>query len=146
MSWKRGKEMGGRERRQHPRVPFRAPAFLHRESEMVYGEVRDISRNGMYLSVRGDHAPDENAHVSVYLLSGSITLSVTVPGRIVRRGSDGIGFMSTHIDPLAILSYKSILSFSGYDPPQAMEEFLSHVLPQAEETGGLPVPDPLFAN
>ncbi|CAG0981445.1 PilZ domain-containing protein [Geobacter sp.] len=117
--------MGSMERRRHPRVPFSAPAFLEKDSRITYGEVRDISLHGLYLSVRGDHEPDEEALVSIYFLSGSSTLTITVPGRIVRSGSDGIGFASPHLDPLQLLSYESVLSF-GYDPPQLMEEFLSH--------------------
>lgn len=117
--------MGQLERRRHPRVPFSAPAFLEKDSRVTYGEVKDISLHGLYLSVRGDHEPDEEALVSIYFLSGSATLTITVPGRIARTSEDGIGFTSPHLDPLQLLSYESIFSF-GHDSPHLMEEFLSH--------------------
>lgn len=117
--------MGQSERRRHPRVPFSAPAFLERDSRITYGEVKDISLHGLYLSVRGDHEPGMEALVSIYFLNGTSTLTITVPGRIVRTSGDGIGFASPHLDPLQLLSYESIFSF-GYDPPHLMEEFLSH--------------------
>ena len=117
--------MGQYERRRHPRVPFSAPAFLEKDSRVTYCEVRDISHHGLYLSVRGDHEPNKDALVSIYFLSGTSTLTITIPGRIVRTGTDGIGFASPHLDPLQLLSYESVFSF-GYDPPQLMQEFLSH--------------------
>ncbi|QSV47033.1 PilZ domain-containing protein [Geobacter benzoatilyticus] len=117
--------MGQFERRHFPRVPFSAPAFLQKDSIITFGEVRDISLHGLYLSVRGDHKPDEDALVSIYFLNGTSTLTITMPGRIVRTGTDGIGFASPHLDPLQLLSYESVLSF-GYESPQLMEEFLSH--------------------
>lgn len=129
--------MGSIDRRQHERVPFRAPAFLHQGKKVIFGEIRDISRNGLYLSVRGDHEPNRETDVTIYILKGTLTLSITVPGRIVRRGSDGIGFSSPYIDPLALLSSKSLLSYSDHDPALAMEEFISRVLPTFEPVSPL---------
>jgi len=118
------------ERRRYPRIAFEAPAFLHKEANLMFGAVKDVSLNGMYLSVRGEHVRDEEAVVSIYLLKGPATLSVTLPGRIVRQGADGIGFNSPHIDPYTLLNFESILSHNSQDSPQLMAEFFSYISSQ----------------
>ncbi|RNC71733.1 MAG: PilZ domain-containing protein [Desulfuromonadales bacterium] len=119
--------MESSDRRKHPRVPFKAPAFLEHNAKVVYGEVRDISLHGMYMNVRGEYTAEEEADISLYFLRGPVTLSVTVPGRIARIGEDGIGFKSSHIDPLMLLSLESLLTFDSQDSPGILEDFIATV-------------------
>lgn len=114
------------EQRHHDRLPFNAPMFLCKRGQRHFGEVENISQNGMFVSVSGKHLPGEYAEVSIYLLRGFAALSLTIPGRIVRQGNDGIGFQSDHIDPSSLLCYASLLNLHRKDTPQLMEEVLDY--------------------
>lgn len=115
------------ERREHQRLAFTAPAFLEKDARVFFGQVRDISLHGMFLAVHGAHRREEDATISVYFISGPITLSVTVPGRVVRTGSDGIGFSSPHLDPSLLLTCESLLQHEGESPEQFMADFYEFV-------------------
>lgn len=115
------------EQRHHDRIPFNAPIILRNRGQRHFGEVENISQNGMFVSVSGKHIPGEYAEISIYLLRGFAALSLTIPGRIVRQGKDGIGFKSDHIDPSNILCYASLLNLHCKDTPQLMEDVLDYV-------------------
>lgn len=114
------------ERRNYDRIPFNTPAFLNTRGKRFVGEVENISQKGMYVSVSGELDPDEYAEVSISLLRGSAALTLTIPGRIVRQGNDGIGFKSQYIDPSDILCYASLLDLPRKDSPQLMEDVFSY--------------------
>lgn len=114
------------EQRNHDRIPFNAPVFLHNRGQRHFGEVENISRNGMFVSVGGKHVSGEYAEISIYLLRDFATVSLTIPGQIVRQGSDGVGFQSNHIDPFHLLSYASLLELHRTDSPQLIEDILDY--------------------
>lgn len=78
------------------------------------------------MAVDGKYAPGEQAEISIYLLKGFTTLSVIIPGRIVRQGEDGIGFASNYVDPFALLCYESLLMLDRHNPSQFMQDFLDY--------------------
>ncbi len=80
----------------------------------------------MYMAVDGKFALGEQAEISIHLLEGLATISVTIPGRIVRQGEDGIGIASDYIDPFALLSYESLLMLNRHNPSQFMQDFLDY--------------------
>lgn len=114
------------EKRTHIRIDFNVSAFLLKEGKRIFGEVKNVCHNGIYMAVDGKHVPGEYAEISVYLLSGVSTVSVTIPGHIVRQGEDGIGFASACIDPFALLCYEALLELNRLSPPLLMEEFLDY--------------------
>lgn len=114
------------EQRDYNRIPFNAPVFLNTRGKRLFGEVENISQTGMYVSVSGKHALGEYAEVSILLLRSFATLTLNIPGRIVRQGNDGIGFKSQYIDPFDILCYASLLDLPRKDSPQLMEDVFSY--------------------
>ncbi|BDV44595.1 hypothetical protein GURASL_35180 [Geotalea uraniireducens] len=115
------------ERRKHQRLTFSAPAFLEKDTRVFFGQVKDISQQGMFLAVHGDHRSEEDAAVSIYFISGPITLSVTVPGRVVRSGSDGVGFSSPHLDPYLLMTCESLMKHEGEAPERFMADFYEFI-------------------
>lgn len=114
------------EHRNYDRIPFNAPVFLNKNGKRLFGEIENISQTGMYVSVTGNHAPGEYAEVSILLLRGFATLTLTLPGRIVRQGHGGIGFKSEYVDPSNLLCYASLLNLYRKDSPKLMEDVLGY--------------------
>lgn len=114
------------EKRDNLRIDFNAPAFLLKKGKRIFGEVENISKNGIYMAVDGKHLQGERAEILVYLLRGFSTISVTIPGCIVRQGEDGIGFASAYIDPSALLSYEALLHHEWHNSKSLMQDLLDY--------------------
>lgn len=115
------------ERRKYQRLAFSAPVFLEKDARVFFGQVKDVSREGAFLAVHGEHRTAESAAISIYFISGSITLSVTVPGRVVRTAADGVGFNSPHLDPSLLLTCEALLRHEKGGSERFMADFYEYV-------------------
>ena len=115
------------ERRKHRRICFNAPVFIEGKENANFGEVNDISYKGAFIRTSGLFVPDENVVTSIYFVEGGSTLSVTMPGKIVRTTNDGVGFFSPHLDIYSILHFEHILAFNYGDSEKLTNDFYEYV-------------------
>lgn len=115
------------EKRKYTRIPFHAPVFINSDDKTVYGEVRNISHKGMYVQTGGEFRENEQVLVSVYFLEGPTTISITVPGTIVRLGGGGMGLSSPHIDAHTFIHFEYLIANDRGKPQQLMDDFYEYV-------------------
>jgi PilZ domain-containing protein len=115
------------ERRRYRRINFRAPVFIESGNEITFGEVDNISNKGAFIRVSGSYAPDDPIVASIYFLEHGATLSVSIPGTIVRTTDAGVGFHSPHLDIYSLLHLENLLALNGGDHQQLAREFCAYL-------------------
>jgi hypothetical protein len=118
---------GGMERRSYRRINFKAPVFIECGSGTTFGEIDNISNKGAFIKVSGRYAPDESIVASIYFLEGGATLSVSIPGTIVRTTDAGVGFHSPQLDIYSLLHLKNLLALNSGDHQLLTSEFYAYV-------------------
>lgn len=111
------------ERRKSRRREFRANALITNDDDAFSGEIRNISNMGAYLATKSSHAVNDPLELTIYFEHDANNLKVTVPCKVARIDEQGIGLVSSHIDPNTLLHLKLLFSLNKRDPKQLIEAF-----------------------
>jgi hypothetical protein len=115
------------ERRKFRRIEFRAPAFIEHDQKVTFGEVENVSNSGAFIRTHGAFSAKDRVLASFYFLEGGTTISVTVPGTIVRTAEGGVGVHSPHIDIYTLMHLEHLLLFNKGDDQRLSVEFCEYL-------------------
>ena len=115
------------ERRHSTRIPFRAAANVVRNGASSPCEVRDISKNGLFVSTRDHYEKGDRTLVSIYLQDGKTTLSVTLPCAVARISDSGVGCTSPYLEPETLLFISNLINAKKVTPSEFMQTFYSYM-------------------
>ena len=124
-----------RENRQFRRINLNLPAFIVDNDKTTFGEVYNISNEGVFIdtSVLGKNRANFILHDLVYtiffFLGKSSTISMIVPGRIIRIAGNGVAVHSQHLDTDFSLYIESMMSFSDSNHIQLSKTISDYVNP-----------------
>ena len=122
----------GVDKRKFSRVSFHAPVYVSSKGRTYAGEVENVCHGGMFVKTVGDFTSGEQVLVSVNFLEGSSQLSVTMPGKVARLCSDGIGVHSPHIDTHSLIHFESLLASTSDNRERLVDDFIDYVTTQQE--------------
>lgn len=111
------------ERRKSRRREFRADAFVTHDDDAHSGEIRNISNMGAYLATKSSHAVNDPLELTIYFEHDANNLKVTVPCIVARIDEQGIGLVSSHIDPNTLLHLRLLFTVNKRDPRRLIEKF-----------------------
>lgn len=80
-------------RRQTPRIAFSTGALVRpRTKDAVFGKVRDVARDSIYLYT--EYLPDEaeDADIDIVLVGTDSQLAIKTPAVVVRKDQLGVAF------------------------------------------------------
>ena len=115
------------ERRKFRRIEFRTPAFIEHDQKVTFGEVENVSNSGAFIRTQGEFTPCDRILASFYFLEGGATISVTVPGTIVRTAEGGVGVHSPHIDIYTLMHLEHLLLFNKGNEQRLSVEFCEYL-------------------
>lgn len=124
-----------RENRQFRRIYLNLPAFIADNGKTTFGEVYNINNEGVFIdtSVLGKNRADFELHDLVHtifcFLGKNSTISMTVPGRIIRIADNGVAVHSQHFDTEFSLYIESMMSFSDSNHIQLSETISDYINP-----------------
>jgi PilZ domain len=119
------------ERRTSGRVEFIAPTSIEESSAYRpggYGKVVNISNSGAFIKTSESYALNDEVVVSIHLITGDATLSVTMPGTVARITEEGIGFHSPHLDVSSLLYFDDLMHSNKADTNQVQNDFFSYAV------------------
>ncbi len=117
------------EQRKARRIASHLPAAIEHNNSVYFGQLCNLSNCGAYLKTRITYYLHEYVDLSIYLQDGRTTLSLTVPGKVVRADRDGIGIHSPHLDVSMLIRLESHLAFHKGDFAQISAELFREVTP-----------------
>ncbi|HEY5974297.1 MAG TPA: PilZ domain-containing protein [Geobacteraceae bacterium] len=115
------------ERRKFRRIEFKTPAFIEHDHKVTFGEVENVSTSGAFIRTQGNFSATDRILASFYFLEGGATISVTVPGTIVRTVDGGVGVHSPQIDIYTLMHLEHLLLFNKGDSKRLSEEFYEYL-------------------
>lgn len=79
--------------RAEHRIPFAAGAIVRPKSrEAVFGKIRDVARNSIYLYTEYQPEAKEKADIEIVLTGTNSQLSIKAPAVVVRKDEQGVAF------------------------------------------------------
>lgn len=108
--------------RKFSRVPFRVNATVKTADRQFYGNVENLSMNGMLLVTEERLPEGEPAEITIVLSGTSPELFVGFSGRVSREAQNGIAFSFEKIDLDSYTHLKNIIAYNSEDAEKAMEE------------------------
>jgi len=111
--------------REFTRVRIQIPVDVEAGGKKIFGEVRDISLDGLWLPTTVPVSERTPCRVTIHL-DGAIT--IRADGVVVRSEPDGIAIHLLEL--LELESYehlRNLILYNAVDPAQAEQEFDSHL-------------------
>jgi hypothetical protein len=108
--------------RRFSRVPFRVNATVKTADRQFYGNVENLSMNGMFLYTVERLPEGEPVEITIVLSGTSPELFVGFTGRVSREAENGIGFSFEKIDLDSYTHLKNIIAYNCEDAEKVMEE------------------------
>lgn len=82
--------------REEQRIPLSTGVLVRPLTrEAVFGRVRDVSRNSIYLYTEYQPDANEAADIDLVLAGSNSQLSIKAPAMVVRRDDQGVAFRFT---------------------------------------------------
>jgi hypothetical protein len=108
--------------RKFSRVPFRVNATIKTADRQFYGNVENLSMNGMFLYTVERLPEGEPVEITIVLSGTSPELFVGFTGRVSRKAENGIAFTFEKIDLDSYTHLKNIIAYNSEDAEKVMEE------------------------
>jgi hypothetical protein len=112
------------ERRQSSRIPFKAPAYVLPDSRAA---ISNISRHGIFVETHCHHAKGDTTQVTLWLHRGENTVTVVLPCTVARVSDTGIGCISAHLEPEALLFFSNLIHSARVPAPEFMSAFYRYL-------------------
>ncbi len=111
------------DKRKVRRQEFHARALVRHDDLKFSGELRNISRTGVYMVTNATYAVNDEVDLTIFFRHGEAELSVTVPGKVVRVDGRGIGLAASHIDVNQLLQLELMFAINKEHVRQLVAEF-----------------------
>ncbi len=111
------------ERRKFRRLDFHVNASIKHEHWTFSGELLNISNMGAYMATKGRYEVNDLIELTVSFEHEATKLTLTVPCRVARVDSRGVGLLSLRIDANDLLRLRLMFDLYKNNPQQLMEEF-----------------------
>ena len=108
--------------RRFSRVPFRVNATVKTADRQFYGNVENLSMNGMFLFTAERLPEGEPVEITIVLSGTSPELFVGFTGKVSREAENGIAFTFEKIDLDSYTHLKNIIAYNSEDAEKVMEE------------------------
>jgi len=108
--------------RRFSRVPFRVSATVKTADRQFYGNVENLSMNGMFLCTAERLPESEPVEITIVLSGTSPELFVGFTGKVSREAENGIAFSFEKIDLDSYTHLKNIIAYNSEDAEKVMEE------------------------
>lgn len=106
----------GENKRKRTRVEFQTLVTLKAGDKKLEGlESRDISLKGLYVDSKDKFPLDTLVDISLSLSGTTSSLSLTMEGRVVRVGDEGMGVDFTQIDMDSFFHLRNLVSYNSGD-------------------------------
>ncbi len=117
------------EQRRTRRIASHLPAAIEHNGSVYVVQICNLSNGGAYLKTHITYYLDEYVDLSIFFQDGKTTLSLTLPGRVVRADNNGIGIYSRHLDVSMLIRLESHLTFHKGNFAQITAELLQEMPP-----------------
>jgi PilZ domain len=111
------------ERRKFRRLDFHVNASIKHEHWTFTGELLNISNMGAYMVTRGRYEVNDLIELTVSFEHDATKLAITVPCKVARVDSRGVGLLSLRIDANDLLQLRLMFDLYKNNPQRLMEEF-----------------------
>ena len=124
------------EQRRSRRIESHLPAAIVHNNAVYSAQLCNLSNCGAYLKTHIQYYLNQHIDLSIYLRDGNTTLSLTVPGKVVRSDSNGIGVYSPQLDVSMLIRLEGHLSFHKGNFEQITSELVHEHSPHARHGNG----------
>lgn len=107
------------EKRNFTRVPFSEGASIRYNGQVIWGKIKDVSLQGMFINIQQEIPNIRPVQVTAYLSSKS---SFKLQANVVRYESTGLGLQITEIDAHSFKNLRNIIAQKCNDQDTIMRE------------------------
>ena len=115
------------EQRRSRRIESHLPAAIAHNNAVYFAQLCNLSNCGAYLKTHIHYYLNQHVDLSIYLRDGKTSLSLTVPGRVVRSDRNGIGIYSQHLDVSMLIRLEGHLTFHKGNFEQITAELFNDI-------------------
>lgn len=117
------------EQRRTRRIASLLPAAIEHNGSVYSVQICNLSNGGAYLKTHITYYLYEYVDLSIFFQDGTTTLSLTLPGKVVRADDNGIGIYSRHLDVSMLIRLESHLTFHKGNFAQITAELFQDIPP-----------------
>jgi hypothetical protein len=112
-------------KRKFTRVPFKTEAMVKSKSDIVSGEVENLSLNGMFLKNANGLKADDDVEISISLSGDTTELAINLSGQVIRLDKEGIAiqFNMKGIDIDSFIHLRNIIAYNRGEQETVMQEY-----------------------
>lgn len=112
--------------RRFSRVPFRIEAEVQSDHGIFYGDVRNLSIKGAFITAPESHPLGERVDIKMYLAHDEPVVMIEALGEVVRTDSEGIGVRFTKVDLASFTHLRNVVALNSGDGDAVMDELLHY--------------------
>lgn len=112
--------------RRFSRVPFRIEAEVQSDHGIFYGDVRNLSLKGAFITVPESHPLGEKVDIKIFLAHDDPVVMIEVLGEVVRADPEGIAVRFTRVDLDSFTHLRNVVALNSGDDDAVMDELLHY--------------------
>lgn len=113
--------------RSFSRVDFTIDALLTQDDQVIRGEVKNVSLQGVFVETGQTLNPEKPVNISIHLTGTSPEIAITATGNVVRADVKGLGIHFTKVDVDSFVHLRNVVSYQCGDGDKVIGEFFKYL-------------------